>query len=496
MSTPAQIAEAARALLNAGRAAEALALTTPAVASPAAEALVLDAHAAILKALERHIEARPYQKRATLKDPQNRIIWHNYAALLNDLGDHGEARKAVDQAMRLGLDVPETWLVSGRNYVGLEQFDRAEASYREALKRRPEYHEAHRDLAQLIWMRTGDPDQAIAPLEQAGQSPALASVRAMVLEKIGRAAEGYELLKRAAVAAPGDLRLQQALANAASEAGDFAVALPAVDRLVAAAGAHPAIVETACMAWLGAGRAADALAIAKARLEAEPLDQIALAMAATAARITGDPLYERLYDYDAFVRPKTIETPKGWKTTEAFLADLTQTLIRLHKLKAHPFENSLRGGSQTSRDLRSYPDPTIAAFFEAIDGPIRAYMARVGQGDDPLRARNTGDYAIRGAWSVRLRPGGHHVDHIHPQGWLSSAFYVETPGEALDRDSREGWIKFGQPRFRTQPPLEPAHFVRPVPGTLCLFPSYMWHGTVPFTTDESRMTIAFDVVPA
>jgi hypothetical protein len=23
----------------------------------------------------------------------------------------------------------------------------------------------------------------------------------------------------------------------------------------------------------------------------------------------------------------------------------------------------------------------------------------------------------------------------------------------------------------------------------------MWHGTEPFTTDESRMTIAFDVVP-
>ena len=137
----------------------------------------------------------------------------------------------------------------------------------------------------------------------------------------------------------------------------------------------------------------------------------------------------------------------------------------------------------------------LAAFFQAIDAPIRAYMAAVGQGDDPLRARNTGDYALRGAWSVRLRPGGHHVDHIHPQGWLSSAFYVETPVAALDRDSREGWIKFGQPKIRTTPRLPPAHYVRPQPGTLVLFPSYMWHGTVPFTTDEARMTIAFDVIP-
>lgn len=496
MSTAASIAEAARRLIDGGRPADAQAMTAALAESPMADALLLDAHAAALKALERHIEAEPYQKRATLKDPHNRIIWHNYAALLNDLGRHGEARKAVDQAFRLGLDAPETWLVSGRNYVGLEQFDRAEANYREALKRRPDYYDAHRDLAQLIWMRTGDPDAAIAPLDQAGHSLALAPVRAMVLEKIGRPAEGYQILRQAAAAVPQDLRLQQALANAASEAGEYAVALPAVDRLVAAAGSHPAVVETACMVWLGAGRAADALALARARLEADPIDQIAIGMAATAARITGDPEYETFFDYDAFVQPKSIDIPKGWKSIEAYLVDLKATLTRLHKLKAHPFENSLRGGSQTSRDLRSYPEPTIEAFFRAIEGPIRSYMERVGQGEDPIRSRNTGQYAIRGAWSVRLRPGGHHVDHIHPQGWLSSAFYVETPGEALARESREGWIKFGQPRFRTDPPLGPAHFVRPAAGTLCLFPSYMWHGTVPFTTEESRMTIAFDVVPA
>jgi hypothetical protein len=345
-------------------------------------------------------------------------------------------------------------------------------------------------------MRKCDPDAATAPLDAAGASRALAWVRAMVLEKIGRAAEGFDILRQASAAAPQDLRLLQALAVAAVEAGDYATALPAVDRLVAAAGAHPAIVETACMAWLGSGRAADALAIAKARLQADPLDQVALAMAAVAARIAGDPLYDQLYDYEAFVRPRRIETPKGWKSLEAYLADLRASLVGLHKLKAHPFENSLRGGSQTSRDLRTHHEPVIAAFFSAIDRPIREYMAALGQGSDPMRARNAPDYAIRGAWSVRLRPEGHHVDHIHPQGWLSSAFYVETPAEALERGGREGWIKFGQPRFRTDPPLDPAHFVRPEAGTLVLFPSYMWHGTVPFTTDERRMTIAFDVVPA
>ena len=123
-------------------------------------------------------------------------------------------------------------------------------------------------------------------------------------------------------------------------------------------------------------------------------------------------------------------------------------------------------------------------------------MAHIGRGEGPLRSRNSGGYRIDGAWSVRLRPGGFHRDHFHPQGWLSSAFYVETPDAALDREDRSGWIRFGQPPYQTEPALPAEHFVRPKPGRLVLFPSYMWHGTVPFTTDERRMTIAFDVQPA
>jgi len=41
----------------------------------------------------------------------------------------------------------------------------------------------------------------------------------------------------------------------------------------------------------------------------------------------------------------------------------------------------------------------------------------------------------------------------------------------------------------------PRRLVRPSVGKLVLFPSYFWHGTVPFTADRARLTVAFDVVP-
>jgi hypothetical protein len=95
---------------------------------------------------------------------------------------------------------------------------------------------------------------------------------------------------------------------------------------------------------------------------------------------------------------------------------------------------------------------------------------------------------------VLLRPGGHHVNHIHPLGWISSAFHVELPPAV--EDGHQGWLQFGEPELATVPKLEAEHFVKPTPGTLVLFPSYMWHGTVPFGGEKPRLTAAFDVLPA
>ena len=52
------------------------------------------------------------------------------------------------------------------------------------------------------------------------------------------------------------------------------------------------------------------------------------------------------------------------------------------------------------------------------------------------RSRNTGKYDIAGIWSVMLRPNGFHIDHVHPQGWLSSACYIDLPA-AVDKDGHE-----------------------------------------------------------
>ena len=95
---------------------------------------------------------------------------------------------------------------------------------------------------------------------------------------------------------------------------------------------------------------------------------------------------------------------------------------------------------------------------------------------------------------MRLKRNGFHTNHIHPDGMLSSAYYVEIPSETEDQSLKSGWIKFGEPRLRI-PGHGPERQIQPKPGRLVLFPSYMWHGTNPIYGSEARMCIAFDVRP-
>ena len=79
---------------------------------------------------------------------------------------------------------------------------------------------------------------------------------------------------------------------------------------------------------------------------------------------------------------------------------------------------------------------------------------------------------------------------------MSSAFYVALPASISNHSAgRAGWIQFGQPLEELGLDLSPRRVIQPRPGYLALFPSYTWHGTVPFADAEPRLTIAFDMQP-
>jgi tetratricopeptide (TPR) repeat protein len=475
----------------------ALAVVADLAARPDADINILTAQADALKALERLDDAIQVYERAALSNPRSGVAEHNVAATAGDMEAYEKAEAAARRALAKGLNAPETWLVLGRALLGQNRHEECRAAIVEAIRLRPDYVEAHGDLAQLTWMVTADVRQAVRPLDEAIRAypdlAALALKKSELLDYAGDKSAALEALTPFISFAQGDPVLHVAAARLVAKSDPAR----AMDHARAAARALPDdyIAQSALAeACLAAGEAETAASIATRLRARMPENQHAIGLLATAWRLLGDARYDALYDYESLVVATQIDTPRGWSDLNGYLRDLAASLAPLHTRRTHPIGQSVRHGSQTSQSLELSKDPVIKSFFEALEGPIRHRLASLGPGADTVRARNTGQYRFNGVWSVRLRPEGFHSNHLHPRGWLSSACYIALPG-AVER-GHEGWLKFGEPGIPTLPDLPPQHFVKPEPGRLVLFPSYMWHGTVPFGGEEPRLTIAFDLVPA
>ena len=432
-------------------------------------------------------------------NPRDRIAWHNLAAAEGDLGRHARSEAAARRALALGIKAPETRLVLARALLGQRRLEESRKAFEEALKLNPRYPDAHRDLAQLVWMETGDVALALGKLDGALAAypgdPGLELVRSIVLEYAGDAARALSCVEAGLSAAPDDVALLRQAARLHARAGDTRRAWELAGRAASLAPSERMPRITLCEAALADGRPDQAEACAAALYGEDTTDQYALALLATSWRLLGDARYAVLYDYRAFVDVQRLETPPGWQSLDDWLRALAAELEGLHCFRSHPLEQSVRWGSQLPLAAAELERPVIAALFARIAVTLDRYRLRLGQGADPVRSRNTAGAEISGAWSIRLESGGHHTDHVH-QGWFSSACYITVPASVAADGAHAGWLRFGKPGIPTRPTLEADHFVQPMPGRLVLFPAYMWHGVEPFEGPEARLSVAFDVVPA
>jgi tetratricopeptide (TPR) repeat protein len=451
----------AEILLRQGRTDAAVNVFADAAAAGRQDHAFLAAFANVLRIARRHDEVLAVQRRAVALYPGSGVAYHNLGASLGDGHDDAPAAAAARRAMELGQTGPATWLVLARALEGLGRTDAAIDAYREVLRQAPTHVEAGRELAQIIWMRTGDVAAAGQHLNELLKAypnePTLIGNLAKLHEMAGKSDAAFELLTTAMT------REAARTPSMLVQAADLALTLGRADQALSLAREaerlrpqeHRVLISL-IDALLATGDAKSAQGVCEQLLARDPDDQMTLARAATAWRLLRDPRCYDLYNYEKYVRAYKIAPPPGWTRLSAYLVDLSAALLRLHGHVQHPFDQSLRGGSQTTLNLTATDEPAVKAFFTAIDAPIREHMQRLAADAQGMGRRAAGGYSVVGAWSVFLRPNGFHVDHIHPMGWISSAFYIDLPPEEAD-DPHAGWIKFGQPGVKTRPELGPEH---------------------------------------
>ena len=229
-----------------------------------------------------------------------------------------------------------------------------------------------------------------------------------------------------------------------------------------------------------------ATALADAARAHRPWDVGAWAMTGMLWRMAGDDRAAWLHEQSGLIGTHALELSAD--ETEAIAAHLRG----LHKTRAHPIGQSLRGGTQTRGRLFERAEPEIARLRDVIFAAVRAHWAKLPPVDPthPLLRHRERDVRFDGSWSVRLTDGGFHVAHVHPNGLLSSACYLAVPPEDAPK---AGWLEIGRPPAELGTGLAPLAEVEPAPGRLALFPSTLFHGTRPFAAGE-RLTAAFDIV--
>ena len=210
---------------------------------------------------------------------------------------------------------------------------------------------------------------------------------------------------------------------------------------------------------------------------------------------TNDPRGSWLNDME-FVRPFHIEAPEGYDSVEEFNKDLKAALLKMHTAKNQPIEQTLRGGTQTPGGLLKKPVKEIQLARKAFEKAFHKYISELPlDPTHPLLRRRSENFSISGSWSVRLAGGGLHINHVHPDGWLSSCYYVDVPEVVSDEEQKQGWIKFGETSMYMGERETINKIYKPEAGLLVIFPSYMYHGTIPFQSKEFRLTLPMDVVP-
>jgi uncharacterized protein (TIGR02466 family) len=245
-----------------------------------------------------------------------------------------------------------------------------------------------------------------------------------------------------------------------------------------------------------ASRVDDAEREAAAACELAPHDQYAWALRGLAWRLLGDAREEELNNVEGLVKVVDIEAPDGHADMPSFNEALAEELLRQHRDSEAPIDQTLSRGTQTLGDIFEQGHALVDALKVRISQAVDDFVRGLPRDDThPFLRRRSGHWRFADSWSSRLRDEGFHTNHVHPHGWISSAYYVQVPTVCADTARREGWLRFGLPDLDLGVALLPHLEIQPRPGRLVLFPSMLWHGTAPFHAPERRLTLAFDVVP-
>ena len=174
---------------------------------------------------------------------------------------------------------------------------------------------------------------------------------------------------------------------------------------------------------------------------------------------------------------------------QALLHDIEHLAIAERK------QGRLYYGMQSAGNLLQRSESSFQQLAALIRAQVKNYQRQFAGSSDALIRRFPKDIAFASSWYLRMKQGGYLTSHIHEEGWISGCVYLKLPDK---QHAHEGSFEYSTdgddyPRLHDD---FPSQIVDQAVGDLVLFPSSLFHRTIPFNSDQERVCIAFDIQPA
>lgn len=379
---------------------------------------------------------------------------------------------------------------------------------RRVLDRVATHPDSYRGLCGLLIQlgRTREAEAALGhALEKWPDAAGLHSQYAALLWDEQRLDAAARHAEQAVAHAPSDAEAWRLLGALAHSRGDPVRAADAFGHAAALSPDAPDLAHFHGTSLLAAGRPEEALSVCDAWLAKRPVDIEVLALRGHALQEAGRlDEARRLFDFDRFVSRRTIPVPEGYADLDAFNAALEAHVLAHPTLFTPPEDDPKyhHPALKISDDLLTGERGPVAALEREMRRAVDDYFAALGEdAGHPFVALKPARYKLY-AWAAVLDRQGNQNQHIHKDGYLSGCYYLRVPQEvSAAGDGAEGDIaggfEVGHPpdEYGCRQPQMTRQY-KPQEGLMLLFPAYLYHRTIPFTSSQQRICIAFDVMPA
>jgi len=420
-----------------------------------------------LDANRRPKEALEQYDKALAVAPNNPAVWTGLANAQRGIGDLPAARKSCLSALKANPDHLPAINSYGALSVAMEDYDGAAEFLRRSIALNPRQPQ--------VWYNLG-----------------------VAFQRSDRFDEAIEALVRASEIDPKSVEILKTLGHAYQKNRNFADSIATFNRACKIEPDNSRLSFFLACAHIEAGDVDEARAVCERFLERRPGDTNTLACLAHIASEHGPEADDQRYNrFERMIQTVKIDAPEGYADDEAFITALTDQILDHPTLHNTGEVNATRNGLHTG-NLR-FDSGALAELRAAIAASIDDYVAflRQTETNEFLASRQPDEWIID-IWGVAMNNQGHQIAHYHPSAWISGCYYAKLPPVVSDDDPRqEGWIEFGAPSddFVSNGNFT-AKAYKPIVGSMFLFPGYLTHRTIPFNSDEVRISIAFDIIPA